>query len=143
MEERNMETKELLTKLGIRSILKGYKYLEYAMELCMKKEDYLLNIYTDLYVDIANHFATTRDGVERCIRTAIEKCWQNGNPRLLNIIAGYELSQKPANCDFIDILYRHLSKADNNIDIERQLIDEIKHLTVDQQKAILHLIRTL
>ncbi|BDF32516.1 hypothetical protein CE91St62_05870 [Lachnospiraceae bacterium] len=73
----------LLLKLGIRSNLRGFHFLLYALQLCLASEDYLLSVYKSLYVDVASHFGTSRDNVEHCIHTAISSCWNKGNRRLL------------------------------------------------------------
>ncbi|MCI9390554.1 MAG: hypothetical protein HFH56_14210 [Lachnospiraceae bacterium] len=104
-----MNISKLIRSLGIRSTLKGYRYLKYGLELCMRDEDYLLAVYKELYPDIAEYFGTTQDGVEHCIRTAVCSCWYKGNRSLLYKIAGYELLQKPTNSEFIDILYHYLN----------------------------------
>ncbi|RGU91715.1 hypothetical protein DWW31_14000 [Clostridium sp. AF15-17LB] len=98
----------LLLKLGIRSNLKGFHFLLYALQLCLESEDYLLSVYKTLYVDVAEHFGTSRDNVAHCMRTAISSCWNKGNRKLLHQLAGYELAQRPANGEFIDILYNCL-----------------------------------
>lgn len=98
----------LLLRLGIRSTLKGFHFLLYALQLCLSNEEYLLSVYKTLYMDIAAHFGTSRDNVDHCIRTAIANCWYKGNRDLLISITGYELKQKPANGEFIDILYNYL-----------------------------------
>lgn len=104
----NKQPRALLLKLGIRSTLRGFYFLLYALQLCRSNEEYLLSIHKILYVDIARNFGTTRDNVEHCIRTAISNCWYKGNRELLISITGYELKQKPANGEFIDILYNYL-----------------------------------
>ena len=98
----------LLLRLGIRSTLKGFHFLLYALQLCLSNEEYLLSVYKTLYMDISAHFGTSRDNVDHCIRTAIANCWYKGNRDLLISITGYELKQKPANGEFIDILYNYL-----------------------------------
>ena len=100
--------KALLLTLGIRSTLKGFHFLWYALHLCLQNEDYLLSVYTMLCTEVAEHYSTSRDNVEHCIRTAIANCWNNGNRKLLIEITGYELSHKPSNGEFIDILYHYL-----------------------------------
>lgn len=104
------KARTLLLKLGIRSTLKGFHFLLYAMQLCLSDDMYLLSVYKHLYVDVAAHFGTTRDNVDHCIRTAISNCWYKGNRELFISIAGYELKQKPANGEFIDILYNYLCR---------------------------------
>ncbi len=98
----------LLLSLGIQSTYLGYHYLCYALSLCMENEDYLISVYKTLYVDVAAHFKTTRYNVEHCIRTAVSRCWYNGNRDLLIQITKYPLNCKPTNSEFIDILYHHL-----------------------------------
>lgn len=56
-----MNISKLIRSLGIRSTLKGYRYLKYGLELCMRDEDYLLAVYKELYPDIAEYFGTTQD----------------------------------------------------------------------------------
>ena len=68
----------LLLSLGIPSTRLGHHYLCYALELCLRDEDYLLAVYKLLYVDVARHFNTTRDNVEHCMRTAVSCCWDRG-----------------------------------------------------------------
>ncbi|KMZ52749.1 sporulation initiation factor Spo0A C-terminal domain-containing protein [Dorea sp. D27] len=102
------KTRALLLRLGIRSTLKGFHFLLYGLKLCHSSENYLLAVYKTLYVDIADHFGTSRDNVEHCIRTAITNCWYKGNRELLDKIAGYRLKHRPANGEFIDILYNCL-----------------------------------
>ena len=103
-----MNITTLMSSLGIRSTLKGFHYVRFGLELCMENEDYLLFVYKVLYTKIAEKYGTTQNGVEACIRTAVSNCWYKGNRKLLCEIAGYELTQKPTNGEFIDILYRYL-----------------------------------
>ena len=100
----------LLLSLGIPSTRLGHHYLCYALELCLKDEDYLLAVYKLLYVDVARHFNTTRDNVEHCMRTAVSCFWDRGNKDLLSNIAAYPLIEKPTTGEFLDILYHYLSQ---------------------------------
>lgn len=102
------EIKKLLLSLGIRSTYNGFQYLCYALELCLEREDYLLAVYSNLYVDVAENFHTSRNNIEHCIRTVVSYCWERGNRERLMQLAGYELKDKPTNGEFIDILYQHL-----------------------------------
>lgn len=106
-----MNITSFMSSLGIRSTLKGFYYVKYGLELCMEDEDYLLFVYKNLYTKIAIRFDTTQNGVESCIRTVVNNCWYKGNRKLLCEIAGYELTQKPTNGEFIDILYRYLKSV--------------------------------
>lgn len=104
---------ELIQKLGIRAIYRGYPYLVFAVKLAVSDPDYLLYITKWLYPDVAKKFHSTESSVERSIRTAVNACWNEGNRKLLNQLAGYDLTRKPTNGEFISILSfylkRHLS----------------------------------
>lgn len=100
-------TKPLL-QLGIRSTYYGFRYLRYALELCLQDEHYLTSVYKTLYSEVAEKFGTSCYNVEHCIRTVISYCWDRGNRNFLITIAGYQLSERPTNSEFIDILYHYL-----------------------------------
>ena len=104
--------KSLLLKLGIRSTLRGFRFLWYALNLCLSNEDYLLNVFSVLCEEVARHYGTNKDNVEHCIRTAVANCWFHGNREFLIKIAGYELKHKPSNGEFIDILYNYLKSLE-------------------------------
>ncbi len=103
-----MEAQSLLLSLGIRTTLKGFHYLHYALKLCLEDETYLLLVYKWLCSDVARYFHTTQDNVEHCIRTAIRYCWKRGNRRFLVQLAGHEMDRAPSNSEFINILYDHI-----------------------------------
>ena len=98
----------LLLTLGIRSTYLGFRYLTYALVLCLDIEEYLTSVYKTLYVDVAEHFQTKPANVEHCVRTVISNCWHRGNREFLISIARYPLKEKPTNSEFIDILYHYL-----------------------------------
>ena len=85
------EIEHLIRSLGIGATYRGYKYLCYAISLCLENEDYLLGISKLLYPTIANTFQTTPSSVERDLRTVINVCWERGNRSLLTTIAMYPL----------------------------------------------------
>lgn len=95
---------KLLLQLGIRSTYYGFRYLRYALELCLLDEHYLTSVYKTLYSEVAEKFGTSCYNVEHCIRTVISYCWDRGNRDFLITIAGYQLSERPTNSEFIDIL---------------------------------------
>lgn len=73
---------KLLLQLGIRSTYYGFRYLRYALELCLQDEHYLTSVYKTLYSEVAEKFGTSCYNVEHCIRTVISYCWDRGQPGL-------------------------------------------------------------
>ena len=101
---------ELLQKLGIHAIYRGYPYLVCALKLVTRNPEYLLYITKWLYPDVAKNFHSTESSVERSIRTAVNACWNEGNRELLNQLAGYDLTRKPTNGEFLSILSFYLTR---------------------------------
>lgn len=98
----------LIRSLGINGTYRGYRYLNYGIQLCLEDENYLLSVSKMLYPKIAKHYFTTCSSVERDIRTVIKACWDRGNKGLLEEIALRPLPSKPPSGEFFDILTAHL-----------------------------------
>lgn len=104
-----MEKVQLLVRsLGISATYRGYRYLIYAVILCLEDEDYLLGISKLLYPMVAKKYQASTCSVERDLRTVINVCWERGNKGLLKEISLYPLLTKPTAGEFLDILTHHL-----------------------------------
>jgi len=108
------QTETLLRHLGIHATYLGSYYLNYAIDLTLSDDTYLLNLTKRLYPAIAEKFEVSPACVERNIRTAVNVCWMYGNRDLLNKIAGYELNSRPANGEFISILTGYIKANREN-----------------------------
>lgn len=104
------EIVNLLQRLGIHKTMLGFRYLKKALLLCLQDENYMF-CYTRLFSEVAAYYNTTAGNVDHCIRWAIEKCYYQGNPQLLEDIAGYEINRRPPNSEFIEILFHHLERT--------------------------------
>ena len=102
MEMQRIE--KLIRCLGIGATYRGYRYLNYAIRLCLEDEEYLLSIGKLLYPQVAKQFNTTLGSVERDIRTVIQVCWDRGNKDYLQNIALSPLTTRPTAGEFLDIL---------------------------------------
>ena len=98
----------LIRSLGIGATYRGYRYLSYAVYLCLEDEEYLLSIGKLLYPQIAKEFHTTLSSVERDIRTVVQVCWDRGNKEFLQNIALHPLTVRPTAGEFMDILVGYL-----------------------------------
>lgn len=102
---------KLLLNLGISPSLLGYKYLKETIKLVYCDEKYLRGITLQLYPTVAKTFDTTASKVERGIRHAICRVFQNGNKELLNEIFFYVVSSKSGkttNSDFISTIVEYI-----------------------------------
>lgn len=94
---------DLLTRLGIRSNLKGYQYLRTAIMLSMKDKEELEGITKRLYPSVARKHMTSADKVEHAIRHAIKTAWEKGNAKDQKAVFGYCFAEgkRPTNSEFI------------------------------------------
>lgn len=96
--------RRILNRLGINSSVFGFCYIEYAVGLVQQNRNLISHVTTQLYPMIADYYAVTPASVERAIRYAINCCWERGNRRLLNDIAGRDLTERPYTREFIAML---------------------------------------
>lgn len=85
MVTRN-QIKATLRDLGIRPNLNGFEYLTDAIGIIA--DDPSTKI-TALYAFLAKCYNTTHAGVERCMRHAIHKGMETGDPTLYTQLFGY------------------------------------------------------
>lgn len=69
------DIQKLVRSLGIGGNYQGYRYLLYALSLCLQNEDYLLSVSKLLYLEIAHTYQTSASSVERNLRTVVSVCW--------------------------------------------------------------------
>ena len=101
----------LIRRLGVTSKYKGYYYVAEAVRLSMEAPDQPMKITKDIYPKLASKYKSTPINVEHDIRTIINVCWIT-NKEGVERIAGYKLSYKPTNSEFIDMLAFYLTQAD-------------------------------
>ena len=108
------DIQKLVRSLGIGGNYQGYRYLLYALSLCLQNEDYLLSVSKLLYPEIAHTYQTSASSVERNLRTVVSVCWERGNHPLLESISLCPLSSKPTIGEFLDILTEYLKDSAKN-----------------------------
>lgn len=97
----------IIRKLGVTSNYKGYFFVADAIQLAMNSQERPIRITKEIYPNLAKKYHTTPLNVEHNIRTAVNVCWETNRNGLIDI-AGYPLSYKPTNSEFIDILAYYL-----------------------------------
>ena len=74
--DNHKEITDILYNIGVPTHLKGYRYLQAAIEMCVRDVNVLDSVTKTLYPEIAFEYVTTPTRVERAIRHAIDVCWQ-------------------------------------------------------------------
>ena len=98
---------DLLYSLGITANYHGFFFTSDAIQLALQQPERLLLISKLIYPDIAKHYCTTWNNVERCIRKTTDVAWKL-RPERINAIAMRNLECRPTNAQFISMLSNYL-----------------------------------
>ena len=101
------EIGELLEQLGLARKEKGFERLSYAIAVTAKEFERAGNVTKLLYPDLAKHFQTTPEKIERSLRHLIEKSWEKGEKTRFEELFGYHRDNseiRPTNSEYIAIL---------------------------------------
>ena len=82
------EVRELMERLGITLNYKGFYYAVYAVRLAAEKPERLLLVTKWLYPEVARHYETTVNAVERDIRTVVGIIWRENRNGIMAGKAG-------------------------------------------------------
>lgn len=110
--------RKLLWSFGVNRRYRGFDQVAYGLELSINDISRLEHITKDLYPDIAKRFHTSRECVERNIRTLEDNIWEYGNRKLLQKISPMSLESKPTSTIFFKILTEYLLSLYKELNIE-------------------------
>jgi len=91
---------DILKELCVPAHIKGYRYLIYAIEICMDDNSIIDNVIDKLYPGVAEEFDDTSSRVQRAIRHAINVSYSNIEPEVIEKYFG-KRSRKVPNSEFI------------------------------------------
>lgn len=101
------EIRELLEQLGLARKEKGFERLSYAIAVTAQEFERAGSVTKLLYPDLAKHFQTTPEKIERSLRHLIEKSWEKGEKTQFEELFGYHRDNseiRPTNSEYIAIL---------------------------------------
>lgn len=97
------DIQRLLRCLGVSAAYNGFPQTAFAVQLSITDPDRLRLVTKLLYPAVAGRYGTTWTAVERNIRTVVTAAWKH-DPLLLEELAGFRLSRRPTNSQFLSIL---------------------------------------
>ncbi len=110
--ERDID--EALLQSGVMPHLRGYTYLKAALMAAAENRELLVGVTKILYPELAERFGTGAGNFERCIRSAIEIAWRDGNRKKREEYFGREMwssiAQKPGNTRYMKMVLERLDK---------------------------------
>lgn len=95
---------EIMLDIGVPAHLRGYHYLRDAILITGRDIAVASSVTKLLYPEVARHFKTTDQKVERAIRNAIEVSWTRGNTDTFEEMFGYSAASgksRPTNSEYI------------------------------------------
>ena len=110
-QTREREVKKLiamyLRELGMPTHLSGYRYVSYAIAVCIDSPEKIHAMTKELYPETGKKFRTTGSRVERAIRSAVDVAWERGDLDAISKIFGNTVSSRrgrPTNSEFIAMI---------------------------------------
>ena len=94
---------DVLCQLGLTANYIGFYHTACAVQLVADSPQRLKQAIKYLYADVAAYYNTTPIAVERNIRAAINRIW-NENPSRLELLFGAPLDKKPTSSAFLSAL---------------------------------------
>ena len=107
-EKLLLEIYDLLYRLGLTANYTSFFRISYAIFLSVENPQRLALVTKWLYPEVAKHYGTTWQAVERNIRAAITIIWSQQSP-LLPELFGAPLPAKPRNAQFLAVVAGHFS----------------------------------
>ena len=108
---------EILFMLGVTANYTGLPQAAYAIQLCVEQPERLLLISKWVYPDVAVHCHTSRNAVERNLRTVGAVIWKANKP-LLEKLACRTLDHRPSTAQLLAILVNYVNwqeESDKNV----------------------------
>lgn len=123
---------DALSSLGLQSHLKGYRYLRACIIYAAQNLDSLSRITTEIYPAISFEFSSSSGRVERAMRHAISKAWEEPNLEACQHYLPLPFScgrKKPNNGELISILADRLR-------IQKKVWEEEEFRNAKQSKCL-------
>ena len=102
---------EELHRLGIRSTLRGHKYLAYMLMQVVSDPKQLDLVTKNLYPKTGSIFGVSMESTERAARTAISICWGGLGRYFLIQMACSSLDKRPTVSEFLSIVGDYIRRT--------------------------------
>lgn len=109
MEQETVQ--DVLSGLGVNGTMSGAQYLHDAVIIALKDQEAVERITKLMYPRIAKMYNSSASRVERAIRVAIEKSWDNAEPEFRKVVfgpLGASGCERPTNTEYIQLVAHYL-----------------------------------
>lgn len=103
---------DVLDLLGASRLYIGYNYIVYGLMLLLENNEFMLDVIKPLYIDIAKHYNTSWNCVEKNIRYIVKSIWiSENNDLLIQIFKRTAFDQRPVNKEFFRDMYEYIQNT--------------------------------
>ncbi|MCC2253275.1 sporulation initiation factor Spo0A C-terminal domain-containing protein [Ruminococcus sp. CLA-AA-H200] len=107
-----------LDSFGVTRSYTGYDYVVHGLLLIIEDRERIECITKHLYLDIAKHYHTSWNCVEKNMRTVVNSVWNSRNTELLEaVFSRSSRTKKPTNKDFLKYMYDYVIQPRKEISI--------------------------
>lgn len=107
-EARREIIESVVRKTGIKGTYQGLMCLVYGVDLAYDDQELLMAVTKELYPEIARCVGGNGKRVERNLRTVARVCWEYGDRKFLDELAGLHLCAQPTSREMIDYLVHYV-----------------------------------
>lgn len=93
-----------LRAIGMHPKYKGYAYILCILEETSREPRRLYGMSADFYPIVKGCYEVSPAALERCMRFAIRRTWEGGNPRLRGLFEAYDTAYAPTVSEFIAVM---------------------------------------
>ncbi|HJA81876.1 MAG TPA: sporulation initiation factor Spo0A C-terminal domain-containing protein [Candidatus Mediterraneibacter intestinipullorum] len=112
-----------LDSFGVNRSYTGYDYVVHGLLLIIDNRNRLDCITKTLYLDIASHFHTSWNCVEKNMRTIVTSVWNSHNAELLETVFNKSnRNKKPTNKAFLRYMYDYVIRTAEDTQAEERCI---------------------
>ncbi len=102
MSDPRREAADVLKYIGMNPKYRGYIYMLLMLQITQNHPQAIFNLSRELYSAVAKEYGVSLISVERGVRFAIRRTWEDGNIAVLRkLFGGYDRRFAPTNGEFI------------------------------------------
>ena len=104
---------QLLARIGISSVLKGYRYLVHIIFLAISQNENSYFLLKDLYTATADYFQISSSCVQRSVRTLLDTYWNEHNIKHFSAVVGYPVFHPLPPKEFVAVIVDYMQTHQN------------------------------
>lgn len=115
VEDYSQLVSSILINLNIAIKCQGFQYLKSIINYCLVRKKKIINM-TECYELVAGIYTIDPQNVERTVRNAIEKAWNNyGKDNWSDVLMLEDVSKRPTNFEFVSYIIENIASLNKRL----------------------------